>query len=65
MYLDDHDAPSVSQQKQQQMAVDTATNVMPLLSTIGFGDIAAFLLGFAIRRIIKIFNVIAGVFFAA
>jgi uncharacterized membrane protein (Fun14 family) len=38
---------------------------MPLLSTIGFGGIAGFLVGFALKRIMKILAVIAGVFFAA
>ena len=40
-------------------------SVMPFVSTIGFGSIAGFLLGFAIKRIMKILAVIAGVFFAA
>jgi uncharacterized membrane protein (Fun14 family) len=47
------------------MTVETATSFMPLLSTIGFGGIAGFLLGFALKRIMKILAVIAGVFFAA
>src|SRR5207248_665173 len=47
------------------MTVETATSFMPLLSTIGFGSIAGFLVGFAIKRIMKILAVIAGVFFAA
>jgi uncharacterized membrane protein (Fun14 family) len=41
------------------------SNIMPFVSTIGFGGIAGFLLGFAIKRIMKILAVIAGVFFAA
>jgi uncharacterized membrane protein (Fun14 family) len=41
------------------------SNIMPLVSTIGFGGIVGFLLGFAIKRIMKILAVIAGVFFAA
>jgi uncharacterized membrane protein (Fun14 family) len=47
------------------MTVETATSFMPLLSTIGFGGIAGFLVGFALKRIMKILAVIAGVFFAA
>jgi uncharacterized membrane protein (Fun14 family) len=47
------------------MTVETATSLMPLLSTIGFGGIVGFLLGFTIKRIMKILAVIAGVFFAA
>jgi uncharacterized membrane protein (Fun14 family) len=35
------------------------------VSTIGFGGIAGFLIGFALKRIMKILAVIAGVFFAA
>jgi len=38
---------------------------MPFISTIGFGGIAGFLIGFALKRIMKILAVIAGVFFAA
>jgi uncharacterized membrane protein (Fun14 family) len=41
------------------------SSVMPFVSTIGFGGIAGFLIGFAIKRIMKILAVIAGVFFAA
>jgi uncharacterized membrane protein (Fun14 family) len=47
------------------MTVETATSFMPLLSTVGFGGIVGFLLGFALKRIMKILAVIAGVFFAA
>jgi uncharacterized membrane protein (Fun14 family) len=38
---------------------------MPFVSTIGFGGIVGFLVGFALKRIMKILAVIAGVFFAA
>ena len=38
---------------------------MPFVSTIGFGGIAGFLVGFTLKRIMKILAVIAGVFFAA
>src|SRR3954470_20095590 len=38
---------------------------MPFVSTIGFGGIVDFLVGFALKRIMKILAVIAGVFFAA
>jgi len=41
------------------------SNITPFVSTIGFGGIAGFLLGFAIKRIMKILTVIAGIFFAA
>ena len=47
------------------MTVETATSFMPFVSTIGFGSIAGFLIGFALKRIMKILAVIAGVFFAA
>jgi uncharacterized membrane protein (Fun14 family) len=40
-------------------------HIMPLVSTIGFGSIVGFLVGFALKRIMKILAVIAGVFFAA
>jgi uncharacterized membrane protein (Fun14 family) len=41
------------------------SNIMPFVSTIGFGSIVGFLVGFALKRIMKILTVIAGVFFAA
>jgi uncharacterized membrane protein (Fun14 family) len=41
------------------------SSVMPFVSTVGFGEIAGFLVGFALKRIMKILAVIAGVFFAA
>jgi uncharacterized membrane protein (Fun14 family) len=41
------------------------SNIMPFVSTIGFGGIVGFLIGFALKRIMKILAVIAGVFFAA
>ena len=40
-------------------------SVMPFVSTVGFGGIVGFLIGFTIKRIMKILAVIAGVFFAA
>jgi uncharacterized membrane protein (Fun14 family) len=41
------------------------SSIMPFVSTIGFGGIVGFLIGFTIKRIMKILAVIAGVFFAA
>jgi uncharacterized membrane protein (Fun14 family) len=41
------------------------SNIMPFASTIGFGGIVGFLIGFTLKRIMKILAVIAGVFFAA
>ena len=41
------------------------SSIMPFVSTIGFGGIVGFLVGFALKRIMKILAVIAGVFFAA
>jgi uncharacterized membrane protein (Fun14 family) len=41
------------------------SNIMPFASTIGFGGIVGFLIGFMLKRIMKILAVIAGVFFAA
>ena len=40
------------------------SSIMPFVGTIGFGGIAGFLVGFALKRIMKILAVIAGVFFA-
>jgi uncharacterized membrane protein (Fun14 family) len=41
------------------------SSIMPFASTVGFGGIVGFLIGFTIKRIMKILAVIAGVFFAA
>jgi uncharacterized membrane protein (Fun14 family) len=41
------------------------SNIIPFVSTIGFGGIAGLLVGFALKRITKILAVITGVFFAA
>lgn len=41
------------------------TSITPLLGTVGFGGVAGFLVGFALKKIIKILSIIAGVFFAA
>ena len=41
------------------------SNIMPFVSTIGFGGIVGFSVGFMLKRIMKILAVIAGVFFAA
>ena len=38
---------------------------MPFASAVGFGGIVGFLVGFMLKRIMKILAVIAGVFFAA
>jgi uncharacterized membrane protein (Fun14 family) len=46
------------------MVAENATNFMPLLTTVGFGGIAGFLVGIAIRYIIKIIAVIVGLFLA-
>src|SRR6266496_4725502 len=45
--------------------INIESDIMPFVSTIGFGSIAGFLLGFVLKRIMKILAVIAGVFFAA
>jgi uncharacterized membrane protein (Fun14 family) len=47
------------------MVAEHVTNFMPLLSTVGFGGITGFLVGIAIRYVIKILAIIAGLFLAA
>ena len=44
--------------------IDT-NSLIPLAATVGFGGIVGFLVGFALKQIIKILAVIAGLFFAA
>jgi len=46
------------------MVAENASAFVPLLTTVGFGGIVGFLVGIAIKYIIKILAVIAGVFLA-
>ena len=52
------------------MAIDSAFAVAatnsfsPLLTTVGFGGLVGFLIGFIIKKLFKILAIIAGVFFA-
>src|SRR5919197_3349818 len=46
-------------------AASSATNFSPLLTTVGFGGLAGFLIGFVIKKLFKILAIIAGVFLAA
>ena len=45
-------------------AAASATNFSPLLTSVGFGGLAGFLIGFVIKKLFKILAIIAGVFFA-
>jgi uncharacterized membrane protein (Fun14 family) len=47
------------------MIAETANSFMPLLTTVGFGGIVGFLVGLAIKYVIKILAIVAGLFFAA
>jgi uncharacterized membrane protein (Fun14 family) len=42
-----------------------ATNFSPLLTTVGFGGLVGFLIGFVIKKLFKILAIIAGIFLAA
>ena len=51
------------------MAIENAlgaavTNYSPLLTSVGVGGVAGFLIGFAIKKVFKILAIVAGVFFA-
>jgi uncharacterized membrane protein (Fun14 family) len=48
----------------ENIAAATATNFSPLLTTIGFGGLIGFLLGFMIKKLFKILAIMAGAFFA-
>jgi uncharacterized membrane protein (Fun14 family) len=41
------------------------SSVMPFVSTVGFGGIVGFLVGLAIKYVIKMLAIVAGLFFAA
>jgi uncharacterized membrane protein (Fun14 family) len=45
-------------------AAASATNFSPLLTSVGFGGLVGFLIGFIIKKLFKILAIIAGVFFA-
>ena len=51
------------------MAIDTivtaSNNFTPLLTTVGFGGLVGFLIGFIIKKIMKILAVGAGIFFTS
>jgi uncharacterized membrane protein (Fun14 family) len=49
----------------EAVAAENAANFMPLLTTVGFGGLVGYLIGIAIRYIVKIIAVIAGLFLAA
>src|ERR671931_1038471 len=42
-----------------------ASNFNPLLTTIGFDGLVGFLIGFVIKKLMKILAIVAGVFFSA
>jgi uncharacterized membrane protein (Fun14 family) len=46
-------------------AAASATNFSPLLTTVGFGRLIGFLIGFVIKKLFKILAIIAGIFLAA
>lgn len=46
------------------IVIDT-NSLMPLATTVGLGGIVGFLIGFALKQIIKILAVLAGLFFVA
>src|ERR671936_1006530 len=46
------------------IVIDT-NSLMPLTTTVGLGRIVGFLVGFALKQIIKILAVLTGLFFAA
>ena len=58
-----HQQPKKGGNSKEMSCIES--NLMSFVSTIGFGGIVGFLLGFAFERIMKILAVIAGVFSAA
>jgi uncharacterized membrane protein (Fun14 family) len=48
-----------------EAAAQSVTSLTPLLTTVGFGGLVGYLIGMAIRYIVKIIAVIAGLFLAA
>ena len=48
------------------MVIDNiAAAASPLLTSVGFGGLVGFLIGFAIKKVMKILAVGAGIFFVA
>jgi uncharacterized membrane protein (Fun14 family) len=48
-----------------EAAAQNVTSLTPLLTTVGFGGLVGYLIGMAIRYIVKIIAIIAGLFLAA
>ncbi|HET7390667.1 MAG TPA: FUN14 domain-containing protein [Nitrososphaeraceae archaeon] len=48
-----------------EAAAQNVTSLTPLLTTVGFGGLVGYLIGIAIRYIVKIIAIIAGLFLAA
>ena len=46
-------------------ATTSAASFSPLLTTMGFGGVIGFLIGFVLKKLMKILAIIAGVFLAA
>jgi uncharacterized membrane protein (Fun14 family) len=60
---------AIWKEDEEIVAIDSAlagavTNYSPLLTTVGVGGLAGFLIGFAIKKVFKILAIVAGVFFA-
>jgi uncharacterized membrane protein (Fun14 family) len=45
--------------------IAAATNFSPLLTTVGFGELAGFLIGFVIKKLFKILAIMVGIFLTA
>jgi uncharacterized membrane protein (Fun14 family) len=55
-----------SKGSESKVAIDVGANTFsPFLTTVGFGGMVGFLIGFAIKEIMKILAVGAGIFFTA
>ena len=48
-----------------EAAAQNVTSLTPLLTTVGFGGLVGYLIGMAIRYIVKIIAIIVGLFLAA
>jgi uncharacterized membrane protein (Fun14 family) len=48
-----------------EAAAQNVTSLTPLLTTVGFGGLVGYLIGIAIRYIVKIIAIIVGLFLAA
>jgi uncharacterized membrane protein (Fun14 family) len=63
--MNNYNIAAAKKRRKESKMSGIESNIMPFVSTVSFGGIVRFLIGFTLKWIMKILAVIAGVFFAA